>query len=273
MHNQHESPLVSVIVPVYNKEDYISETLDSVISQSLRNIEIIVIDDGSTDGSLSLCKQYAAKDVRIRVISQQNQGVISARNAAIATARAPFIFPLDSDDLIAPECLEKLYTEMQDPNPPSVAYAQTVLFGARNEPYELPTVSVPDILFRNCVVCSALYRKSDWEKYGGYKENMRGGYEDWDFWLSFIAEGKRFLRLNETLFYYRILPASRNSIPKSRKCEIYKALIDNHPELYHEHEPSFITRLTYPLWRLLKFLPAIKKEARRVAFFLSAERS
>lgn len=103
-------PVLSVISPVYNKEGYLGQCVASCLSQTLRDIELIFIDDGSTDGSLGLLKELAARDGRIRVLTQENGGAASARNKGIDEARGEFVFFLDSDDYI-PEttALERLY--------------------------------------------------------------------------------------------------------------------------------------------------------------------
>lgn len=95
-----DSPKISVIVPVYNAEKYLRECLDSVVNQTLREIEIICVDDGSTDGSTKILAEYAARDPRVRVITQKNAGVGNARNAGILAAGGEFVFFADSDDLL-----------------------------------------------------------------------------------------------------------------------------------------------------------------------------
>lgn len=98
--------LVSVILPVYNVEKYIREALDSVINQTYKNLEIILVDDGSPDSSGDICDEYAAKDDRIRVIHKENGGVSSARNAGIEAARGDWIYFMDPDDWIDPDTIE-----------------------------------------------------------------------------------------------------------------------------------------------------------------------
>lgn len=102
-----QDDLVSVLVPAYNAERTIAETLGSVLGQTHRNIEIIVVDDGSTDATASIVRHMAEQDVRLRLLSQANAGVAAARNAALADARGAFVAPLDADDLWHPEKLER----------------------------------------------------------------------------------------------------------------------------------------------------------------------
>lgn len=103
------NPLVSVVVPIYNVERYLRDCLDSVITQTMSQIEIVCVNDGSTDGSLSIAQQYAENDSRIVVIDQQNSGLSAARNAGIAAVRGQYVQFLDSDDLLVPNAIETLY--------------------------------------------------------------------------------------------------------------------------------------------------------------------
>ena len=102
-------PKVSVIMPVYNVENYLRQCLDSVINQTLRDIEIICIDDQSTDGSLGILKDYAAIDPRIRIITQKNAGAGAARNTGLKVAKGEYLSFLDSDDFFELDMLEKAY--------------------------------------------------------------------------------------------------------------------------------------------------------------------
>ena len=112
MHN----PQISIIVPVYNTEAHLSAALHSIIAQSYRNWELITINDGSTDGSLNILKQYSAREERLHIIDQDNEGVSSARNAGINAATGDYIIMHDSDDIMMPDYLESMI-EAQLANP------------------------------------------------------------------------------------------------------------------------------------------------------------
>jgi GT2 family glycosyltransferase len=111
------APLVSVIVPAFNAAATIEETLFSALGQSLRDIEVIVVDDGSTDATPQIAARLAAADPRLRLVRQENRGVSAARNAALALARGRFVAPLDADDLWHPRKLEKQVAAALAPGP------------------------------------------------------------------------------------------------------------------------------------------------------------
>lgn len=108
--------LISVIIPVYNVEDYLCECVDSAINQTYKNLEIILVDDGSTDSSGKICDDYAEKDERISVIHQENGGLSAARNAGLDKASGEYIYFLDSDDYIAEDTFEILIPIAQKDN-------------------------------------------------------------------------------------------------------------------------------------------------------------
>lgn len=111
---KEKQPLISVIVPVYNVETYLPQCLDSLKAQTWKNLEIILVDDGSTDGSPAICDAAAAQDARIRVIHQKNGGLSAARNAGVDAARGEWIGFVDSDDYVAADMFEKLYHAAAD---------------------------------------------------------------------------------------------------------------------------------------------------------------
>ncbi|MCD8308333.1 MAG: glycosyltransferase, partial [Clostridia bacterium] len=109
--NKAKFPLVSILVPVYNVELYLAECLNSLTNQTLKNIEIVCVNDGSTDGSADILKMYAARDKRIVIVNKENGGLPSARNAGLDVARGLYVGFIDGDDYAAPDMFEKMYVE------------------------------------------------------------------------------------------------------------------------------------------------------------------
>ena len=112
--NIDNNMLVSIIIPVYNVEAYLTECLDSVVNQTFRDMEIILVDDGSTDNSPEIMQAFAEKDSRIKIITQPNRGVSAARNTGLRAASGEYILFVDSDDTILPETVETLYNKIRE---------------------------------------------------------------------------------------------------------------------------------------------------------------
>ena len=107
--NGRTEPLISVIVPIYNVEQYLENCINSILNQTYRNLEVILVDDGSPDNCGKICDRYSDKDPRIKVIHKLNGGLSDARNKGIDTAEGEYLTFVDSDDTILPEMIDKLY--------------------------------------------------------------------------------------------------------------------------------------------------------------------
>src|SRR5687768_11758936 len=106
LRSRRESPLLSVVIPVYNVERYIADCLESLLAQSYLSFEAILVDDGSTDRSVAIAERYAAEDPRLRFVHQANAGLGAARNRGVAAARGTYLTFLDPDDLLVPGAYE-----------------------------------------------------------------------------------------------------------------------------------------------------------------------
>lgn len=211
-------PRVTVIIPAYNAEQWLTATLDSACSQSLREIEILVVDDGSTDRTLAIATDFAARDERVRIIRQENGGVGVARNRAIAEAAGEYIAPLDADDLWYPEKLERQVACMdQGGGQMGFAYCWSekidpegrVITGAF--PSEVQGSVLGELLLRNFVGNASvpLFRASALKERGLYlsRDEQHGmqGCEDWELLLR-LAENYHVGVVPETLVKYRLAP-------------------------------------------------------------------
>jgi len=123
--------LVSVVVPVYNTEEYVAECVRSILGQSHSNIELILVDDGFTDGSLRICEEFALSDSRVRVKSQPNSGVSAARNNGLADARGQYVCFVDSDDAIRPDYVERMLNAAASGDVDAVFCNYEYLYGKR----------------------------------------------------------------------------------------------------------------------------------------------
>ena len=224
-------PLVSVIVPIYNSEEFITETIESIINQSYKNLEIILINDGSTDNSKQICRKYLAKDSRIIYIEKENGGVVAARNDGIAKATGEYILPVDSDDIIEKTYIEKAVDIITKNDKIGIVYCKAEFIGAKTGYWDLPEFTIANILKDNCIFATALFKRTDWIKVGGYKEYVKNSTEDYDFWLSLIENGSKVYRIPEILFKYRIRENSRSTKAQYDKA----AIIKFHKQLYQDN--------------------------------------
>lgn len=246
-------PEISIIIPVYNKAIYIEDTIQSALAQTFSSIEILVVNDGSEDGSGEVCEKIAGQDTRIVYWEQPNQGVVAARNNAIKKAKGKYIFPLDADDLIVPDCLEKMYRAIES-NEVDVVYSYVSRKQDGSSVMRYPEVGVPSILVKNCVPVSALFRRSEWERYGGYRSNMSGGLEDWDFWLNFVEDGRKFLLISEPLLFWRPVDGSRNKMASANKKSMIKNIVANHAALYRPYRNKLMYYMVFRVASWLRFI-------------------
>ena len=127
------APTVSVIVPVYNVADYLPQCIDSIVRQTYTRLEVLLVDDGSTDSSGDICDQWAARDARIRVIHKLNGGLSDARNAALDVMTGQMVMMVDGDDYVSDDCVETL-VKLMDDTQCDVAIGQWCMFDDNNQP-------------------------------------------------------------------------------------------------------------------------------------------
>jgi len=234
--------LVSVIVPAYNAAKFISRTLTSVLAQTHKDLEVIVVDDGSVDESASIVEEIGRSDARVRLHRQANSGVSAARNAALALARGTYIAPVDADDLWHATKLEKqLAVFAKSPSTVGLVYCYSatidenddVIFPRRVYPTSSGHVYA-QLIMANVVgnASTPLIRRSVLSEAGGY-DSFLDGCEDLDLYLA-VAERYEFGIVPEFLVGYR---RSRDSIsmniPKMTRAisRLAQKINQRHPEL------------------------------------------
>ena len=224
-------PLVSIVVPAYNAESYLAETLDSLLAESYPNVEIIVVNDGSHDTTQCIAEDYAQGDSRIIVINQPNGGVCRARNNGIAQAHGEFILPVDADDLLLPGFLDWAVDAMEKHPDVKVAVPKAEFFGEKTGEWHLPNFSLRLLARKNMIPATALYRRSDWERVGGYNETLQAR-EDWEFWIHLLKEGGQVRTSPEVGLRYRIHEGSKRTADRQLKKRVIEALNERHPEFF-----------------------------------------
>ena len=220
-------PKISVIVPVYNVEKYLHECVDSILTQTFTDFELILVNDGSQDNSGAICDEYAIKDERITVIHQKNQGQAAARNNAIAIAQGEWIHFVDSDDLIHPQMLEILYSAVDETTQismcglckgvslPDGAFSQKNDYSFKKCPVtEKELIAMYNDFYQYWVVWAKLIKKEIVEKHLFTPGRI---YEDTAVVFKWINETKFVNIINEQLYFYRVNPTSTMQVDFSLK--------------------------------------------------------
>ena len=228
------SPIVSVVMPVYNDGIYLNEAINSLREQTFQNWELIIVNDGSDDQeTLKILNNI--HDKKIEVINTVNKGPAIARNLGIKKSNGKYILPLDADDLIKSTYMEKAVSIMEMNANIGIVYCEAELFGERNGKWDLPEYSLPEMLHNNIIFVTAFFRKMDWNIVGGYDERFKYGIEDYDFWLSILELNRTVYKIPEILFKYRIKKESRSTRFEKDKdivLETYKQIVGKHKSLY-----------------------------------------
>jgi glycosyltransferase involved in cell wall biosynthesis len=237
------SPRISIVIPCYNQGNTLEETVESVLNQTFPDFEIVIVNDGSTDPETQQLLETVAKP-RTRVIHTTNQGLAAARNNGIREATGRYILPLDADDRIGPTYLEKAVRILDENDGIGIVTCKAEFFGAVQKPWNLPEFSLEEMLLDNILFCSCVFRKKAWESVGGYRTDMKYGWEDYDFWLSLIESGALVYRIPEVLFFYRISPDSMlRTTNRDQKIEMFENIFHHHLDFYRKNIRMWISRL------------------------------
>lgn len=234
--------LISVIIPCYNVGPYLGETLESVLAQTYANWECVIVNDGSPDNTHEVALKWEKKDSRFIYLKLENGGVERARNKGIEIAAGEYILPLDGDDKLAPTFLEKTLQVFREQPDTMLVYSLVELFEAQEGIWELKEFSLPNLALENMIVCTALYRKKEWERTGGYDGKVKYHLEDWELWINMLKDGGKVVRINEPLFFYRIRPGSalRSQTPE-KIAYMRKYITAKHPAFFIEHLGDIIS--------------------------------
>ena len=195
---------VSIIVPCYNNQDTIIETLESILQQTHQNIELIVVNDGSKDYSKNVIEDFISKNTNEKIIfiNQENQGPSKARNNGAKIATGMYLVFIDADDLINPNYIAKCLVVYEKNNTLNIVYSEVELFDAEKGKWELDEFKLPHFLFYNCIPIFAMIKTSVFNELGGFDENL-SFTEDWELWIRIVKDYGGVYKIPEILFYYR----------------------------------------------------------------------
>lgn len=203
-------PLVSVIISVYNGEQFLEEALESILDQTYTHFELLILDDGSSDDSLSILRRFERRDHRIHVVTRENRGLVRSLNELIAMSKGVFLARMDADDISLPERFEKQVAFLQENTDVAAVGSAFLLIDARGR--KIAAISSPldhnsieqELLRGHCVLShpSVMIRADAMARAEGYREAFTCA-QDLDLWLR-MSEFAKLANLPDVLLYYRI---------------------------------------------------------------------
>lgn len=212
---------MTIVIASYNQQDFLSDAIESALNQTQGVNEVIVVDDGSTDHSLEIAKKYGKDGVK--VISQVNKGLASARNTGIMNSYLEWILLLDADDILLENVVEKTEEVIKENPEADIIAPSFKTFGTSNQEVILmdnPTLE--DFKTGNKIGYCAAIRKSKLLEVGGYSPRMQEGYEDLALWADLLSRGAKIVTIPEVLWLYR---TKEKSMWKDITPEIHKKLL------------------------------------------------
>jgi glycosyltransferase involved in cell wall biosynthesis len=246
-------PRISVVIPVFNLGQYLEEAVQSVLTQTVQDFEILVIDDGSTDpATRQLLESY--RPSKTQVFRTANQGLAAARNVGISHARGEFLCALDADDRLAPTYFEKALAAFDAD--PGLTFVSSWLhtFGDESWLWKQEHCDLVTLLGEDTVHTPALVRLVAVREFGGYDGKMGVmGYEDWALWLALVERGHRGTILQEVLFHYRRRQGSMSEVCARGEghLTLMRYLFQKHKASYERHLFSVLERRDAEVGRVL----------------------
>ncbi|MBQ2932571.1 MAG: glycosyltransferase family 2 protein [Clostridia bacterium] len=238
--------LISVIVPVYNVEKYLEKCIDSILAQTYKNLEIILVDDGSTDNSGKICDEYEKKDARIKVVHKENGGQGSARNLGLDICKGQFVSFVDSDDRIKPDMLERMLSALQK-NSADIAICgiatNTGIKYIDNPVFECERVFNSGELMKEYVTtgnihtgpCNKLYKR---ELFGNIRFPEIRVNEDYFIMHRLLGQSKKAVHTGENLYIQNIRPGSTEQSEFSERNFVLLDCAEDLIEYYKENFPD-----------------------------------
>jgi len=227
MHNS-STPLVSIVLPTYNGEAYLEQSIESCLTQSYKNWELIIVDDCSTDKTPEIINNFSEKEPRIKVIRHQsNKKLPAALNSGFSDAKGKYFTWTSDDNYYAPDALSTLVSYLENNKEKDLVYTDFTMVDEQGEKIGERVTERPELLLeRNVVGASFLYHRKIHEKLSGFNEN-KFMIEDYDFWLRALKHFS-FSRLHENLYFYRWHNKSLSLQKKKEIAQLHIETIQEH---------------------------------------------
>lgn len=254
---------VSIIIASYNHAEHLPQAVKSAFEQDYRNLEIIVINDGSKDNTKQVLANLKKTYKSLIVINQENTGVVAARNRAIKQSSGDYFFPLDADDYFYSSDVISAMVEAMGDN--VLVHGDHQAFGVKNRLVKGgKTIEFPRFLMENCVMGASLMNKKAFYKVDCYKEYMKKGYEDYELIIRLSQVGS-FKHIDKTIIFYRTSESSRNIGAMQAHRELMKIIMENNITLYQKY---FFELQDFHFEKLLKTRKQLKKAKKKFTFSL-----
>ena len=224
---------ISIGIPCYNQGEFIAECIESVLNQTMSPHEIIVCNDGSQDDT-----RYIAKSYPVKYIEQVNKGLASARNTMIMNMTGDYFFPLDSDDKMVPNCLERISKAIEENPDADIVAPSFKCFGK----YDSEVILMPNPILEdfkpvdfktpvNRIGYFSAIKKEALLEVGGYSPKMTWGWEDYHLTINLLSIGKKIVTIPEVLIYYRTKDESMITVANAHASELMTQIYKDFPNL------------------------------------------
>lgn len=263
-----ESTLITIIVPIYNVAVYMDRCVDSILTQSYRNLEVFLVDDGSTDGSAEKCEQWASRDERIKVIHQENAGLSMARNAALDVMTGDYVVMVDGDDYIAPDSITTLYNIIETTGA-GIAAAGWCLFDDGTEPAMdqnegkvttfTASEAIDDVFYQHTLTNSACSKMFKADVFADLRFPAGMLYEDLAVIFNALQAAGKVAHTTRLLYYYRQRTSGSITSSFSRKrthvLDIMEQLEERVSDEAPQHLPAVRSRLLSAYFNIFLLCP------------------
>ena len=242
-------PRVSVVVPTYNSERFVAETLRSLADQTSQDWELVVVDDASCDGTVELLRSILAelarafpqRSMQLHCLAA-NGGVAAARNVGVSSARGEYVLPLDADDMIDPTALQRCLASFDADPGLDLVFPDRWEFGDVERYCEAGAFELDRLKYFNRLSYCAMFRRDRWEALGGYRADV-SGFDDWDLWIRAAAAGWRAHHVAAPLLRHRRHPASQMRTALARYEELFARIIVFNRGLYPPEQVAEAERM------------------------------